>query len=156
MMRFGPEGIGTREASLASGDPLGHRPLAAPTPKGFCTRFHIVYTMPRTVSVRLDDDTTREVDRLAKEFRTDRSEILRRVLEVGLREARFQSAVEQLRAQKVSLERAAELAGISLFEMLDAAERADVAYGYSSDDLSRDLLRLRPRAARGARGKVPS
>ncbi|MEK6988156.1 MAG: UPF0175 family protein [Candidatus Thermoplasmatota archaeon] len=112
--------------------------------------------MPRTVSVRLDDDTTREVDRLAKEFRTDRSEILRRVLEVGLREARLQSAVEQLRAQKVSLERAAELAGISLFEMLDAAERADVAYGYSSDDLSRDLLRLRPRAAGEVRGKVPS
>ena len=54
--------------------------------------------MPRTVSVRLDDREARELEELSKEFRTDRSETLRRVLAIGLRESRLRRALDLLRA----------------------------------------------------------
>ena len=98
--------------------------------------------MPRTVSVRLDDRAARELEEHSKEFRTDRSETLRRVLAIGLRESRLRRALDLLRARKISIGRAAELAGVSLYEMLDAAGEAGVAYAYGVEDLARDLIRL--------------
>ena len=98
--------------------------------------------MAQTVSVRISEETLAEVDRLADRLKTDRSEALRRFLERGLREARLDVALELLRESRVSMGRAAELAGVTLYEMLDLARQRGVQSGYGAQDLDRDLHEL--------------
>jgi predicted HTH domain antitoxin len=96
--------------------------------------------MAETISVRLDEKTLRELEELAKEFKTDRSEALRRALAEGLKQAKFRRVVELLRQEKVSIGKAAELAEMSIYEMLEVIEREKIPYGYSKEDLERDLV----------------
>lgn len=100
---------------------------------------HSAIDMAETVSVRLDEAMLRDLEELAKELKTDRSEALRRVLAEGLKQTKMRRIVELLREEKISIGKAAELAGISRYEVLDLAEREGVPYGYSLEDLERDL-----------------
>jgi len=101
--------------------------------------------MAQTVSVRLSEESLREVDRLAERLKTDRSETLRRFIERGLREALIDDALDRLRRGKVSIGRAAEIAGVTLYEMLDLARRHHIPSGYGPEDLEKDLRDLGPR-----------
>ena len=101
--------------------------------------------MAQTVSVRLSEESLREVDRLAERLKTDRSEALRRFIERGLREARIDDALDRLRKGKVSVGRAAEMAGVTLYEMLELIRRHHIPSGYGPEDLEKDLRVLGPR-----------
>ncbi|OGS64837.1 MAG: hypothetical protein A3K59_11590 [Euryarchaeota archaeon RBG_19FT_COMBO_69_17] len=96
----------------------------------------------QTVSVRLPKKTLQEIDRLAERLKTDRSEALRRFIERGLREARIDEALDQLRRARISVGKAAELAGLTLYEMLDLVKEHRILSGYGPDDLERDLRGL--------------
>lgn len=119
------------------------RTLRTPPDAETClyTRYDIVY-MAQTVSVRLSKESLREVDRLAERLKTDRSEALRRFIERGLREARIDDALDRLRKGKISVGRAAEEAGVTLYEMLDLVRRHHIPSGYGPEDLERDLRDL--------------
>ena len=99
----------------------------------------------QTVSVRLSEKSLREVDRLAERLKTDRSEALRRFIERGLREARIDDALDLLRKGKISIGRAAEVGGVTLYEMLDMIRVHHIPYGYTAEDLERDLRELERR-----------
>lgn len=105
------------------------------------TKEDIVY-VAQIVSVRLSGESLREIDRLAELLKTDRSGALRRFIERGLREARIDDALDRLRRGKISVGRAAEMAKVTLYEMLDLARRHDIPSGYSPEDLERDLREL--------------
>lgn len=89
--------------------------------------------------MRLDEKTLRELEELAKEFKTGRSEALRRVLAEGLQHAKLRRVTTLLRQERISMGRAAELAEVSLYEILEIMEREGIPYGYSKEDLERDL-----------------
>ena len=98
--------------------------------------------MAQTVSLRLSKESLQEIDRLAERLKTGRSEALRRFIERGLREARIDDALDRLRKGKVSVGRAAEVAGVSLYEMLDLVRRHHIPSGYGPEDLEKDLREL--------------
>ncbi|HEY7697323.1 MAG TPA: UPF0175 family protein [Vicinamibacteria bacterium] len=98
--------------------------------------------MAQTVSVRLSRESLREVDRLAERLKTDRSQALRRFIERGLREARIDDALDRLRKGKISIGRAAEEAGITLYEMHELARQHRIPSDYGPEDLERDLREL--------------
>ncbi len=98
--------------------------------------------MVRTVSVRLDDETLRKIEDIAHEFKTDRSETVRRVLEAGLRQHMTERALDLLGRGRISVGKAAEMAHLSIYEMLELAEARGLPYGYSDDDLRKDLADL--------------
>jgi|SRR2546426_3095767 len=105
------------------------------------TKYYIV-NMAQTVSLRLSKESLQEIDRLAERLKTGRSEALRRFIERGLREARIDDALDRLRKGKVSVGRAAEVAGVSLYEMLDLVRRHHIPSGYGPEDLEKDLREL--------------
>ena len=104
------------------------------------TKQYIAIEMTETVSVRLDEKTLRALEELAGEFKTDRSEALRRVLAEGLKQVKIRRLVELLRQGRISIGRAAELAEVSLYEVLEIVEREQIPYGYSKQDLEKDLV----------------
>jgi len=98
--------------------------------------------MTETVSVRLDKKALAEIEVLSSEFKSDRSEALRRALDRGLQELRLERVLAGLREGKLSKGRAAEQLGVSIYDVLDLVEEHQIPYGYTAEDLHEDLRRL--------------
>lgn len=96
--------------------------------------------MTNTISVRLDKALLKDLSEVEKNWQADRSESIRRLLTKAVNSWKIQNALEKLRQHKVSIGKAAEECGISLWEMLDIAKKNNIDWtGYSKEDLERDL-----------------
>ena len=92
-----------------------------------------------TISVRVRRDQAKEIDALAEERGVDRSAKMRELLAIALSEARLRTALDQLREGRVSVWRAAKLAGVTYREMLTAMREHNVPFPLSEDELRREI-----------------
>lgn len=81
----------------------------------------------------------RELQELTGE---DQSTILRKVVSMGLTEARMDLAVDRYVKDKASLERSSKMAGVSMWRFLDELRRRNVALKYSMSDAESEINRL--------------
>lgn len=95
-----------------------------------------------TMSVRLDKDTLKEIEFLMREYKTDKSEVMRRILDKGLKQAKLEKVLELLRLHKISIGKAAKLAGVTIYEMIEFCKKNEIHVGYTKEDLKRDIERL--------------
>ncbi len=99
--------------------------------------------MATTLSVRVEETVLRDLRKVEKTWQTDRSEAIRRLLSQSLHEWKIQQALEHLRNHTISIGKAAEECGLSLWEMLDLVKQKGIDWtGYSAEDLKRDLAVL--------------
>ncbi|MEM2896226.1 MAG: UPF0175 family protein [Candidatus Bathyarchaeia archaeon] len=98
--------------------------------------------MSEVVSARLPKEKVRIVEEIAKEEKVDKSTILERALEHYTREWKLRKAVELYRDRLVTLPRAAEIAEISVWEMIDVLSQKKVTLQYGVEDLEEDLKAL--------------
>lgn len=89
------------------------------------------------VNIRLERDLLAELDDLAQAEQLDRAELARRLLRQGLARERLDVAVRQYREGSVSAGRAAEVARVSLYEMLDRIHQEGIPYELDSEELAR-------------------
>jgi len=101
-----------------------------------------VIQMSKTVSLRLHKRSLSELDELAKLEDKDRSALVREILEVGVREKKIEHFLRLYQAGKVSLWKAARLAGLSLWELIEALSSKKIQIQYSERDLEKDLKAL--------------
>jgi len=80
----------------------------------------------RHLTGRVSKSQLDQLERISKEEGTDRSSVLRKVLDIGLDEYNKRKAVEEYRKGKVSVGRAAEIAGISIAEFYRILENEDI------------------------------
>ncbi len=85
------------------------------------------------VNIRIDRDLLDELDELARAERVDRSEMARRVLDAGMADRRMERALREYRGGSVSAWKAAEIAGVSLYEMLDRIHDEGIPYDLDPD-----------------------
>lgn len=90
-------------------------------------------------TVRLDDSLIDELDSFAKKEHVDRSTVLKKALEMGLREIKLEDALKAYQKGKISAWKAAELAGISLWEFLDILKRRDIGFRTAEPELEEML-----------------
>lgn len=91
------------------------------------------------VTARLPRDMLREVERLAEKMKVDRSELIRRLLDFAIREKKVEEAVQAYREGRVTLWKAAEMASLSLREMMELAREKKIPVPYTLEDLRRDI-----------------
>ncbi len=96
-----------------------------------------------TVSVRIDNHIIKDIELLMKDYKADRSEVVRRLLDRGLRQAKLEKVLELLREHKISMGKAARLADVTLYEMIELCKKHEIHIGYTRDDLKRDLERFK-------------
>jgi predicted HTH domain antitoxin len=72
----------------------------------------------------------------------DQSSLLRKVVGMGLTEARMDIAVDHYIKDKASLEQSSTIAGVSLWRFLDELRRRNVALKYSMSDAESEINRL--------------
>ncbi len=92
-----------------------------------------------TLSVRLDRTEVRQLDEAAAQDGLDRSSILKRLLRRGYADYRFEAACVAYRRQEVSLSRAAELAGIGVYDFLARFPATGMQFNLTPDDLRQEL-----------------
>jgi len=96
----------------------------------------------RAVTARLRKELLKEIEEVAKEESVDRSSAIQRLLKIGLKEYKMEKALNLYRDGKVTLWKAAELAGVSLREMMEAIKARDIPYQFDLEALEEYVKEL--------------
>jgi len=99
--------------------------------------FSILYAVNvlKNVTIRVEEDMFRDIEELTTLEKSDRSTIARKLLARGLQDLKRERAVELYRSGKCTLWRAAQIAGISLREMIDIVKAEKIPVHVSVDDV---------------------
>ena len=93
----------------------------------------------KTVSTRISEDELDLLDEMAVRSGLDRASMTKTLLRRGLEQLRFDEAVAAYRARRVTLSRAAEIAGISIWDLIGRMEEQELTIHYEIADLEEDL-----------------
>lgn len=107
----------------------------------FTLEVKIVAKMERT-SILLPPNYLREIDLIAKEQGLDRATLIRRLLITGIKEYKLKLAVELYRAEKISIGKATEMAGVSIWEMVDILREQKIPLAYQISDAREEIRRI--------------
>jgi predicted HTH domain antitoxin len=88
-----------------------------------------------TLAARVSKEISDLIAEISAEEKLDRSSVVRRLLDIGVREWRIKNALERYGQGSITLPRAAELAGVSIYEMIAILEERKVPYRYDLSDL---------------------
>lgn len=91
-----------------------------------------------TISARVPDEIEEELETYLEEENLDRSTAIRKLLAEGLDEWRKERALRKLEANEVTFTRAAELAGVSTWDLAQLAREREITW-VGRDGLERDL-----------------
>jgi len=96
--------------------------------------------MAEIVSVRIGEELEKDILKVEKKLLVDRSEIIRRLLTAAIKEWKLQNALEELTAHKISLGKAAEIANVSIWEMIEITKKKNTDWlGIKTEDIEQDL-----------------
>lgn len=94
-----------------------------------------------TISARVPDDLEIELESYLEDENLDRSTAVRKLLAEGLEDWRRQQALQQLSDGTVTVSKAAEIAGMSVWEFAQLAADHDITW-VDDDHLDSDLEAL--------------
>ena len=89
----------------------------------------------RNLTVRIDEETYKEIEKTADNENLDKSTVARGLLEIGIREAKKKRALEMYREGSCTLWKAAQLAGTSLREIMDLLDKEHIPLRITPDDV---------------------
>lgn len=98
-----------------------------------------------TVSTRLELAEAEALANLAREAQQDRATFLKQMLRRGVTSFRRQRACEAYRLGEASLSRAAELAGVSLYDMMVLLAAQNTPLNYDATALAADFAEVAER-----------
>lgn len=100
-----------------------------------------VYTKMRTLtlSTRLTKGEVEKIDALADDLGLDRGALLKQLIRKGYVDIQTERALRAYRQGSVTLSRAAEIAGLSLREILLKLPEESIELNYNRRELERDL-----------------
>jgi len=92
-----------------------------------------------SMQVRIDEKNIKALNELARTLSSSRSEVVRRVIEGGIRELRMKIAMEKYIDDEFSLCRAAEFSGVSIQQMAKyLSQRGIPFFKQSIEETERD------------------
>jgi predicted HTH domain antitoxin len=93
----------------------------------------------KTITARIPEELLKEIEVVCDVEKSDRAEVLRRLLDNAMREWKLRRAIELLRDNKVTLRKAAKMAGRKYVEMLDLASKNNIPILMEPVDVLEDL-----------------
>lgn len=92
----------------------------------------------KTLSIRMDDKDYRFLETLAKEEREDVSKKVRELVDLG----RVMLAIEKYKKSEASMEKAANIAGVSISKMMEILKEHHVPANVEYEDYLKGLKSL--------------
>lgn len=96
------------------------------------------------VTARVPEDLHVAIETVREAEQVGRSTAIRRLLERGIADWRLETAVNRYQDRTVSLGRAAELADVSVWRLVDVLDERGIEVNYSEADLEANLDAVRP------------
>ncbi len=92
------------------------------------------------ISTRIPEDIERELIWYANKEKIGKTVALRKILETGIQKIKLDHALERLAAHKITLGKAAEESGISIWEILDIVKERKIDWvGLTIEGVEKDL-----------------
>ncbi len=82
----------------------------------------------KTIATRVPKEIDEFLQKIMKEERLDKSSATRRILELGISEWRKEKAIDALKKGKATLAKVAEIAGLSIYEMIELVKEKNIDY----------------------------
>ncbi len=93
------------------------------------------------MAARVSKEMSDLITEISTEEKVDRSTVVRRLLDMGVRDWRIQTALERYGQGSITLLKAAEVAGVSIYEMIWILEERRIPYRYDISDLEEYVKR---------------
>jgi predicted HTH domain antitoxin len=87
-----------------------------------------------TVAARVSKEISDRINEISAEEKVGRSTIVRRFLDMGIRDWRVQTALDKYGQGSITLLKAAEIAGTNIYEMIGLLEERRIPYRYDISD----------------------
>lgn len=91
------------------------------------------------VSARLPPERVNQINMIAREEKIDKSTVLDRALDLYIRDWRLKKAIQSYTEGISTLSRAAEIAGLTVWEMLEVIAEKKTPHQYGVEELEMDL-----------------
>ena len=95
------------------------------------------------VSARFQKEETAIIEEVSKEEKTDKPTALRTIFALRAKQYRLEKAIKQYQTGKISMGKAAENAGISLWEIMDELKERNIASTLTKEDYQEGLKNLK-------------
>lgn len=92
-----------------------------------------------TIGVRIPEEILKDLEESAKEENMDKSTVIRRFIIEGIREYKRERAAALYKERRASIDGAAELAGLTIREMVDYLIKKGYKSSYSYEDLKKEM-----------------
>jgi len=92
-----------------------------------------------TLSTRLERGEAKKIDELASELGLDRGALLKQLIRKGFRDIQTERALAAYRHGTITLSRAAEIAGLTLRDILLRFPDESIELNYDLQELQRDM-----------------
>ena len=102
----------------------------------------------RLMNARIPVAIMSQVESIAKEEQTDKSSVVRKLLDKAIKEWKLERAANMYRGKKVTLEKSAEIAEVSVRELINYLREKDLEIGnLSANELANDIKQMYKRVA---------
>ena len=96
----------------------------------------------RQLNLRVPETIVQGLDEIASKEQIDRTALARKMLSEAIQRWKVEDAISACLRGEITKARAAELAGISIYEIMDEVRRRGASPSYSLDELREDLSSL--------------
>lgn len=93
----------------------------------------------KTVSIRLPEQYIHDIEEACKQEVLDKGTMLRKLIGSALRDYRIKKAFESYSEGKISLWKAASVAGITYRAALEELKKRNLPFRYEKEDLDADI-----------------
>lgn len=93
----------------------------------------------QVIAARFPGSSLEQLERIAREERVDRSTVIVRALQRYIREWKLEKALTLFREGKVTLWKAASLAGVSIWQIIGVIEEKKIPMQYTFEDFKEDF-----------------
>lgn len=94
------------------------------------------------ISLTIPKEILEKSEKIAKEKLEDRSTVMRELLALGLKQYLTKDAIELYSEGKASLEKAAEIANVSIWKFLDILKEKKMPIRYDLEDIKKEIQEI--------------
>ncbi len=94
------------------------------------------------ISIILPDDLKEEIDKLRELYKEDQSTYIRKLLWKSIAQEKLDYALREYINDKISIGKAAEIAGISIWEMLDELKKRNISLNYKISEAELEIDKI--------------
>ncbi len=89
--------------------------------------------------IKVESDIYKKAEKASKAQGIKTNDFIARALKQGLDALNEKNVLDLYRERKISLQRAAEMLSVDIWEMLEKAKKAEIHVDYSMEELAEDL-----------------